>query len=233
MRRGISFKGMVAAFMVAIVSLVPLAMLVAGVQLPRTPPPGPSLPPLAIVRRASKLVGTESHITTYVEGGNDHWETKYLVHGDLQFGVDLSTAFYTHVDPMKRQASLRLPPAHMLMWRIDHDRSEELFMRRKVWYATSDPQLVRALVWKFADHKLERLGREEPSYVKQAKEQTERVLGELFEGVNWAIRIEWEDADAETKESWLSRQSGGANGQPGGATGGKAAGMTAIKPSEG
>lgn len=233
MRRGITFKGMVAAFMVAIVSLVPLAMIVAGVQLPRTPPPGPPLPPLAIVRRASKVVSTESHVTTYVEGGNDHWETKVLVHGDLQYGVDLSTALYTYVDPVKRQASLRLPPARMLMWKVDHDRSEEMFMRRKVWYATTDPQLVRAQVWRFADHKVERLGREEPSYVKQAKEEAERILCELFGGVNWTLSIEWEDADAETKQGWLSRLSRSVNGQPGDATGGKAAGMTANSPSRG
>jgi Protein of unknown function (DUF4230) len=232
MRRGITFKGLVAAFMVSIILLVPLGMIVAGVQLPRTPPP-PPLPPLAVVRRVHKLVGTEAHLTTYIEGGNDHWETKVLVHGDLYFGIDLSTVIYTHVDYAKREASLRLPPPQLAMWKVDHDRSEEMFMRRKVWYATSDPQLVRAEVWKAADHKLERLGREEPSYTKEAKEQAEFVLRQLFEGVTWTIRFEWEDADAKTKEGWVSHRRGRADSPPGNATTDKAAGMTARVSSRG
>lgn len=232
MTQAITFKGMVAAFMVSIVLLVPLGMIAAGVQLPHTPPPVP-LPPLAIVRRMSKLVTVETHLTTYIEGGNDHWETKYLVHGDIHLGVDLSTAFYAQMDPVKRQASLRLPPPHLIMSKVDHDRSEEMFMRRKLWYAMSDPQLVRAEVWKAADHKIERLGREEPSYAKQAKEQAELVLGELFQGVNWSIRIEWEDADAKTREGWASRQRGSDDSQPGLPARDKAVGMTASGPSRG
>lgn len=205
MKRSLTFRGLVAALTISVILPAPLVMWAAGIRPPWQPAPVPPLPPLIVVRRMSELVTTEMHLTTFIEGGNDHWETKYLVHGDIHLGVDLSKAFYSHTDPNKRQASLRLPPPHLIMSKVDHDRSEEMFMRRKVWYATSDEQLVRAEVWKAADHKIERLGREEPGYAKQAKEQAEFVLQQLFRGVDWSVRIEWDDADAKTRESWASR----------------------------
>jgi Protein of unknown function (DUF4230) len=206
--RRVSFLRLVGAIIVSIVVLVPLAMVVAGLN---TPPPGPPLPPLAIVRGMSELVTLLIHLSTSIEGGNNHWETKYLIHGESLLGVDLSQVEYRDVDPVKRRAVLRLPLPHLVMSKVDHNRSEEMYMRSKVLFPC-DPQVVRAEVYKAADAKLERLA-QDAAYVKQAKQQTQVVLKELFQGVEWNVRLEWIDDDAKAKDGQPSGDCGKVAGQ--------------------
>jgi hypothetical protein len=187
-----TFRGTVGAFTVSIVLLVPLGMWSFGFEPPwASPPTPPLLPPLAVIRGMSQLVTTDVHLSTTVEGGNDHWETRYLVHGECHLGIDLSQVTYTRIDPVQRRAVLRLPHPHLIMSKVDHDRSEELWMRSRVWFPTSE-QLVRAEVWKAADHKIERLGQEQ-HYVAQTMKQAELVLLQLFQGLTWTIKFEWEE----------------------------------------
>ena len=199
MRRGLTFRGMVGAFTVAIVLLVPFGMWSFGFQPPWLSPPGPPLPPVSAFRILSELVTTEVHLSTTIEGGNSEWQTRYLVHGQAHLGIDLSQVRYTRIDPVQRLAVLRLPQPHLIMSKVDHDRSEELWMRSQVWFASSSPQLVRAEVWKAADHKIEKLG-QEPTYVTQTKKQAELVLLQLVQGLNWTIRFEWEDVNPKAKD---------------------------------
>ncbi len=223
MRRGLTFRGTVAAFLVAIVLLVPLGMLVAGIQL-RHPPPLPPLPPLAIIRAKHDLVTSEVHLSTFLEGGNNHWDTKYLLHGEAHLGVDLSLVRYADIDTVKRQATLVLPHPHRISSKVDHDRSEEMVMKARVWWPC-DPQLVRAEVWKAADKKIERLSQDEV-YMEQAKRQAEHVLRQLFEGIQWHVRFQWEDVNTKAKQGQPAGDRRSLAGQPGLPAGNEAVAMT-------
>jgi Protein of unknown function (DUF4230) len=75
--------------------------------------------------------------------------------------------------------------------KVDHERSQEVFIKWKAWLPTSSSQLLRDEVWKHADRKIHRLG-QETGYMERAKVQAERVLGQLFEGVGWKIEFEWQ-----------------------------------------
>lgn len=224
-RGGLTFRGMMAAFLAAIILLVPLGMLVAGIRPPWLPPPGPPLPPLAIVRGRSHLVTLAVHLSTFIEGGNNHWQTKYLIHGEGQLGVDLSQAEYRNVDPMKRRAVLRLPMPRLVMSKVDHDRSEEMYMKSKVWFPC-DSQIVRAEVYKAADKKIERLA-QDAVYVQQAKQQAQVVLHQLFQGVEWNVRLEWIDDDAKAKDGQPSGNGGKVADRPGLPAGNSGVEMTA------
>ncbi len=224
-RGGLTFRGMVAAFLVAIILLVPLGMLVAGVRPPWLPPLGPQLPPLAILRVMSELVTTEVHLSTFIEGGNNHWQTKYLVHGEAHLGVDLSRVQYVAVDPVKRRAVIRLPLPHRISSKVDHERSEEMQMKAKVWFPC-DPQLVRADVWKAADKKIERLS-QDAAYMGQAKQHAEVVLGQLFDGVQWKVRFQWESPDDKAKDGQPSGDRGKMADRSGLPAGNAVVGMTA------
>ena len=108
-------------------------------------------------------------------------------------GIDLRNVSYVHVNPDKRQAVLLLPKPHLIMWKVDHIRSE-LDIDSRVWVPLSSKQRLRDEVWQVADRTIERLAREEPSYTKRAKIQAELVLETLFKGLGWAVAFEWQQA---------------------------------------
>ena len=124
----------------------------------------------------------------------------------VHLGVDLSLVKYAHVDPVRRQAILRLPKPHLIMGKVDHERSEELWLKAVAWFPVSSQQLVRAEVWKAADKKVEVLGQDE-KYMKEAKTQAELVLKQLFDGVKWTVQFEWEDVNAKAKDGLSSHES--------------------------
>lgn len=191
MRHGVSRGGLTSAFALSALFLVPTVLWVYGVPVPwvkAAPPP----PPLAVVQSLSELATARIHISDSLEGENKHYRGKWLLHGEAILGVDLSKAAYRGIDTDKRKAVLVLPLPRLLSSKVDHDRSEELYVKSLSFLAwTSDPKVLRDEVWKQADRKIERLG-QEPGYMERAKVQAERVLLELFNGVGWTVNVEWQ-----------------------------------------
>lgn len=191
MNHGVTRSGMGSALMLTTLILVPTGMWVYGVPVPwaqASPPP----PPLAVVQSLSELATARIHISDSIEGENDHYRAKWALHAEVILGVDLSKAAYRKVDLEKRKAVLELPLPRLISSKIDHDRSEELYVKTlSVLAVFSDPKLLRDEVWKQAGRKIERLG-QEPGYVERAKVQAERVLLELFHGVGWTVSVDWQ-----------------------------------------
>jgi hypothetical protein len=93
------------------------------------------------------------------------------------------------VDQQARRAILHLPDPHLISSKVDHERSDELYVRSKAWVPTSDKKRLRDEVWKEADRKIQRLG-QEAGYMERARVQAERALVQLFEGVGWRVDFE-------------------------------------------
>jgi hypothetical protein len=150
------------------------------------------LPPTIItqIRGMSDLATTEVHLSDFIEGENDHYLGRWTLHGIVVLGVDLSQATYVKTDEQSHRVTLSLPNPHIVNSKVDHERSEELYIRSKVWFPLSDKQLLRNEVWKHADRKVQRLGME-IGYTERAKVQAERVLSKLFEGIGWKVDFEW------------------------------------------
>jgi hypothetical protein len=180
--------------MASAMALSGLFFLPAGLWMCGVPSPGASgaaVPPsLAVIQSMSELATTRVHINDFIEGENKHWHGKWSLHGEVLLGVDLTAAKYVHSDAGKREAVLRLPPPRVISSKIDHDRSDEVFMKSLSWTGFSNPNVLRDEVWKQADAKIQRLG-QEPGYAERAKVQAERTLQQLFEGVKWKVRVEW------------------------------------------
>ncbi len=146
-----------------------------------------------MVQSLSELATARIHISDSIEGANAHYRAKWALHGEVILGVDLSKAAYRKIDSDKRKAVLELPLPRLISSKVDHDRSEELYVKTlSVLAVFSDPKLLRDEVWKEANRKIERLGQEEPGYMERAKVQAERVLLELFTGVGWTVSVEWQ-----------------------------------------
>jgi Protein of unknown function (DUF4230) len=190
MKGGVGVKCLASAMSLAGMMLVPAGMWAFDVPLPwasaSVPPPS-----LAVIQTMSELATTRVHISDVIEGENEHWRGRWSLHGEVVLGVNLGDATYRRTDPQKREATLRLPPPHLVASKVDHERSEELSMTSLSWIGFSDPKRLRDDVWKNADRKIQRLG-QEPGHMERAKVQAERTLQSLFQGVGWKVSFEWE-----------------------------------------
>lgn len=192
MRRGITIKGIASAFILALLCFVPAALWLYAVPVPGTGKDRVPVPSLAAIQSMSELAAIRVHIHDFLEGANGDYEGKWIVHGEIILGIDLSKVAYAAVDHDKRQITLRLPPPHLVSTKVDHERSEEGWVKAKGWMPLSSPQLLRDEAWKMADRKLQRLG-QEPEQLKRAKVEIERTLRDLFAGMGWTVAFAWQD----------------------------------------
>jgi Protein of unknown function (DUF4230) len=190
MRRGISIRGLTSAFTLSALVFVPFGLWSFGIL-----PPGfanaAALPPsITVIQSMSELATSRVHISDFIDGENDHYKGRWTLHGEVILGVDLSNVTYIESHPDKREAVLSLPQPHLVSGKVDHERSEEVYVKAVAWVPLSSPQALRDDVWKHADRKIQRLG-QEPDYMECAKVQAERVLQKLFKGIGWNVRFEW------------------------------------------
>jgi hypothetical protein len=192
-----SVARLVIAVTLSLLLFVPLVLWLSDISFSRLPPPmptaaAPTPPPPAIaqIQLLSDLAITKIHISDFIEGEDAHFAGKWSLHGDVVLGVELGKAVYQSTDEVTRKATLGLPCPHIVLCKVDHERSEELFMHRKVPWPLGDPKLLRDDTWKEAARKLERLALE-PGYNESAKVQAERVLEKLFKGVGWQLACVW------------------------------------------
>jgi hypothetical protein len=193
MRVPLTTRGLIIVFALSLLCSLPVALWLVGGLSAKAAPGRDPLPPPVIeqIRGMSDLATTGVHISDFVEGENDHYFGRWSLHGEVVLGVDLSRARYSGADDRARHVTLVLPQPHLVSSKVDHDRSEELYIRSKVWFPLSDKQVLRAEVWKFADRKIQKLGLE-LGYAERAKVQAERVLARLYEGAGWKVDFEWQ-----------------------------------------
>lgn len=188
MKRPMTVRGMTSAMVISAVVLVPGLLWGLGIAWPGKEPLPPSV---SAIQSLSDLATARVRIADVIEGENAHWRGRWSLHGELVLGVDLSKVAYVRQDAGKREAVLKLPRPHLISAGIDHERSEELYMKSLSIIGFSDRKVLRDEVWKMAGRKLRRLA-EEPGYAERAKVQAERVLQKLFKDGGWTVTCEWE-----------------------------------------
>jgi hypothetical protein len=191
--KGVVFGGVVALLLASfLVSPLPPSLwgLLLSHSKPVILPPPP--PAISTIQGMQTLLSTKVRISDSIEGRNDHFEGKWSLHGNILLGIDLAKVDYARIDKERMEATLRLPLPYVVEHKIDHEVSEELYLRAVSWFPTSSPQTLRAECWKMADRKLAELGKEQ-GYRERAKVQAERALQQLFQGVGWKVAFEWQD----------------------------------------
>jgi hypothetical protein len=174
--------------------VVPLALWMSGVKPPGWHDLGPPLPPIIRIQAMSDLATTRVLISDFIEGQNEHFEGKWLLYGEATLGVDLSKTSYSAVNDATRTATLTLPAPHLVSWKVDPERSTEIYVRGRGYFqwmvSAGNRQMLRDEVWKQADRKIQRLA-QDPGYSEIAKLQAEKVLRGLFGGLQWTIAFQW------------------------------------------
>lgn len=181
-------------FPLLLLIFVPLTLWMLGVKPPGWHDQGPPLPPIVRIQAMSDLATTRVLISDFIEGQNEHFEGKWLLYGEATLGVDLSKTSYSKIDDSARTATLSLPAPHLISWKVDPDRSTEIYVRERGYFqwmvSTGNRKMLRDEIWKQADRKIQRLA-QDPGYTEIAKLQAENVLRSLFGGLQWKIAFQW------------------------------------------
>ncbi len=151
----------------------------------------PPVPPISRIQAMSDLATLRVQIADTIVGENEHWEVRWMLHGEAVLGVDLSKATYTSVDEKSRKATLFLPASHVISSKVDHHRSAEIGVKQKSWLPSPGLKSLRDEVWQHADDKVARLANHD-GYLEATKLQAERVLNKLFRDVGWTVLYEWQ-----------------------------------------
>jgi hypothetical protein len=195
MIRRLAMTGLGSALTLCAVFLVPAELWTRAIVALRSAvsPPSPPLPPsIAQIQGMSELATTRVHISDFIEGISHDYRGRWMLHGEILLGVDLSQVAYIRANPEKREAVLGLPSPHVIATKIDHERSDEIKMEWISWSPLASPKSLRDEVWKRADRKLQELG-QNPGYMERARVQTERALGRLFSQAGWTVSFVWDD----------------------------------------
>jgi hypothetical protein len=161
-------------------------------------------PTLERVRELSSLVTTASDVSdvlvTRVSGRTGAVEAVLLVRGDVELSVDLERARLDGVDQNARRAVLTLPPPAPLRPRIDHGRTQLVWLGRTGLWALVPVGMgdgapeVRAVE---ESHRRAQAVVEcaaaDPVLVEQSRQRTEKVLRTFFAAAGWGVVVRWSD----------------------------------------
>ena len=152
-------------------------------------------PRIEDVRKIAKLAVLRVQVANVIEGNTAGAKAAVLVRGDADITVDLDQIRIAERDEAARTAKLVLPTPRPDRPRVDHDRTR-VYDLEKTGLAAINP---------FADPRADLLadcmraaqesvqeGVQDPSFVVQAKEQTELLLHAFYKELGWEVAVEWQ-----------------------------------------
>lgn len=150
-------------------------------------------PSVSQLQRIGELAAARIHVTDVMTAEGEGYRGSWLIKGDALLSCDVSQAKITHVDPIARIATLRLPPLHVTSARVDHDKTRTWSVERNTWLpwkwgdqgAFRDAALVHA-------QKLVESAAASDRHIAPAKAQAELVIRQMYDLIDWKITVEWE-----------------------------------------
>ena len=117
-----------------------------------------------------------------------------VVKGDVQVGVDLSSARFEQVDPVARTARLVLPQPRVNRPRLDHTRSHLFAVREEgLWAIVPGDHLydrVTDQAWAQAQRTVVQAASEE-TILARSRHHAQQVLHTWFSAVGWEVSVSW------------------------------------------
>ncbi len=136
----------------------------------------------------SKVQST--HIGGYV-GGVD---CILLINGDVEISTDIKQARWENVNTEARTATLILNEPDVRRVRLDHEQTSVYTINRKgLWLLLPSAEPARQIVNRAmteAQRCMESVG-EDKELTVQSKQQTEKVLGQFFNAIDWHVEVSW------------------------------------------
>jgi hypothetical protein len=157
-----------------------------------------SAPTIQQIREIGELtvlkVPVRDVVTARIEGFTGGNSLVLIVHGEVGIGIDLEQAKYVEIDKTNRTAVLQVPSPKVLYAKLDHDHTRiHSLTRTGFWQAAigsaGEDQLVDEAMG-HAQRVLVEAG-SDPALAQRAREQAQRIIGGLFDGVGWEVTLRW------------------------------------------
>lgn len=135
-------------------------------------------------------------ITTELAGYTGSISCVVVVHGEVEFGVDLEQARFEDIDPEARTATLILPTPTVRHARLDHERTKVYSLDRQgLWtLLVSDEAGRRVVNVAMRDAQAAvAVTAENAQLHAQAKERAGRLIQKAFMPVGWTLELVWVD----------------------------------------
>lgn len=158
----------------------------------------PLPPTLGQIRQSAELVVLEAPMESFVvkrrAGLVGGVELVLIARGSVLISTDLSQAEYEEINESTKLAVLSLPAPKVVWARLDPQQSRvHRLSRYGLWFMVigdaGESELVE-LAWREAQARFIERGADQ-SLITQAKQHSERVLGELFAQTGWTVKAAW------------------------------------------
>lgn len=157
-----------------------------------------SAPSIEQIREVGELivlkVPVRDVVTAEVAGWTGGNSLVLIIHGEVGLGVDLTKAEYIEIDHHNRQAVLSVPKPKVMYARLDHERTRIHSLNRSgLWQVAvgnaGEDQLMDKAYEK-AQQVMHEVGSAR-SLSENAKGQADRMINELFRGLQWKFECRW------------------------------------------
>ena len=147
----------------------------------------------------SELVTVRAEIAdvqeTKLAGYTGSLKAAVLVRGELFVGVDLSQAQFENKDEIQHTAVLRLPQPHVISAKLDMNRTKVFgIASHGLWWFVPGGSDADAVVVNHAYREAQQAmdgAQLTPELARQARRQSEKVLGEFGKSGGWELEVKW------------------------------------------
>ena len=122
-------------------------------------------------------------------------ELVLIARGSVLISTDLSKARYCQIDESSKQATIALPLPTALWARLDSQKSNVYKLSRYgLWFMVlgdaGESELME-LAWREAEQGFAQKAAD-PALIKQARQQAEKVIAQLFAKSGWSVNVIWQ-----------------------------------------
>eukprot|EP00456_Euglypha_rotunda_P032756 TRINITY_DN253_c0_g1_i17.p1 TRINITY_DN253_c0_g1~~TRINITY_DN253_c0_g1_i17.p1 ORF type:complete len:196 (+),score=20.29 TRINITY_DN253_c0_g1_i17:526-1113(+) len=148
--------------------------------------------PLIQLERIGELAPVRIHVADVLVAEGEGYRGSWLIKGDALITCEVSEAKLTEVDSVRRRARLQLPPLKVASARVDFGKSKTWSVENTTWlpWSGGDQDLFRDAAMYHAQQLVEEAAMSATS-IESAQVQTELIVRQMYEAVDWHITVEW------------------------------------------
>lgn len=150
-------------------------------------------PTIVQLERLGDLTTMRVHITDVLWAEGEGYRGSWLISGDALLSCDMSRATIADINPAERTATIRLPPLRVASARVDHEKTKTWSVEKTTWlpWRWGDQGVMRDAAMSHAQKLIETAAGSNHN-VSCAKAQSELLIRQIYEFVDWKADVEWQ-----------------------------------------
>ena len=161
--------------------------------------PESSSPSITDIQRLGELTVLKVKVGDVLEDANQDFKGIWLIRGDALVAVDLQLAELLKADANTKNMVVRLPQPKVIQPRVNFNETKTYDVQKKSWWPFVGGRE------KFTDNAMSKAQgvvyntSNGADVMAQARDQTERVLKNMYRLVGWNVDVVWQGASESSK----------------------------------